>query len=145
MSIKLPIESSPQQASKILKFFFGLSIVTYFGMTFLIEKVILMDTEAGFVYEPYDEKAMMLLYGAIGAAFFLLILQFIIPKQIHSHSTTPGGHFAADIVRYVFCEAIAVFGFLLFLISSQTLYAWIFMGVAMFTLFLGDVQDRKAL
>lgn len=125
-----------QVPSKVLKFFFAGAIVVYFGMNLVIEKVILMDTEEGFVYKPDDEIAMLLLYIFAGVSLFNAGLQFVVPSWVK---------YNADLVRYTLCESIAVLGFLLFLLNGQMIHSWVFMAVAMLLLLFGDRKSQKAL
>lgn len=136
---------STQVPSKVLKFFFAGSIVAYFGMNFVIEKVILMETEEGFVYKPDDEVAMLLLYVFAGVSLLNAGLQFVVPSWIRSKLNSPSGDYNADLVRYALCETIGVLGFLLFVLSGQKVESWIFMGVAMLLLLFGDRKGQKVL
>lgn len=130
---------------KIFQGFFGISILTFFGMTFLIENFILSDITAGFVYEPTDPLAEMLLFMFAGVSLVFLVLQFIFPAYLRSRATTPEMKLSADIIRFAICEAIAIFGFLLFLLSSQMTASWVFMGAAFLALLFGDRHAQKAL
>lgn len=114
-------------------------------MTFLMEEVILMDIEGGFVYGPQDEIAMTLLYVFAGVSLLNAGLQFVVPAWLRSKFNNPAGELNADVVRYALCESISVLGFVLFLLNGQRVHSWVFMAVAMLLLLFGDRRSQQAL
>lgn len=139
------LDSNVDTVSKILKLAMAASMVLWFGMTILLEEVILMDTEGGFVYAPQDPEAQLLLYAFAGVSVMNLILQFIVPNWMRIRQNTASGHLSAALVRFALCESVAVLGFLLFLLNGQKLESWIFISLALLALLFGDRQARKAL
>lgn len=132
------MEKTSANTLKILKGFFSLSIVVYAVMGFLIENVVLMDTEGGFVTEAGDPAAQQYLYLFSGMAFMMFVLQFILPSKIKVEPN-------ASIIRYALCEAIGVFGFILYLMTALWIPSAILLGIALFTLLFLDRRAQAAL
>lgn len=139
------MESNTNLVGKFLKYVFAASILVWFGMTFLVEEFALMDITAGFVYEPRDPEALMILYILAAFSALTMVLQFLVPNWLKTRFPNPAGTLNVDLIRYAFCESIAVFGFLVFLLSSQRVESWIFMGLALLLLLFGDRAATKAL
>lgn len=129
----------------LLKLIIALSIVVYFGMTFLLEYYVFMGDEVGFVYASDAPEAKQFLYIFAGISAFNFVLQFFIPRIMAARLTVTNGFLTGAILRIALCESIAVLGFLNYLMSGFKIESWVFMAVALIALLFGDRKVEKAL
>lgn len=128
---------APQVTRKLLWYFFVLSISAYIMDAILIEKYVLMDSTGGFIYENGTELPSTILYSFSAVSFVLFGIQFQVPKWI-------ANELVQSIVRYALCEAIAIFGFLLFLFGGDFQKMLLFLGLSLIG-FISTYPKQKTL
>ncbi len=138
-------EYNSQQTVRLLKIIIALSIVVYFGMTFLLKHYVFMGDDNGFVYAPDAPEARQLLYIFAGISAFNFVFQFFITQIFSAKTTTQQGSMGVAVLRIAICESIAVLGFLTYLLSGLQVESWIFMGTSLIALLFGDRKVEKAL
>lgn len=132
------MQTDHERTLKSLKGFFGLSILVYGLMSFILTQTVLVDMNGGFVMKADDPAAQQYLYIFSGLSLLMFVAQFLVPPLIKIEPTS-------SISRFAFCEAIAVWGFVLFLMTGQMIPSFVMMGLGLLTLVFGDRKGQKAL
>ncbi len=96
-----------------------------------------MDSTGGFIYENGTELPQTILYSFSVISAVLFGIQFQVPKWISNE-------LVQSIVRYALCEAIAIFGFLLFLFGGDFTKMLLFLGVSLLG-FVSTYPKQKTL